>query len=176
MRIVFLVSLILLACAVGVPQSRKPRGQRSASITAAVRQSKTQLVIRTRAGKRYSLFVSRDSTVSNSVKPTAVKILGDIGEQTIVVKDVYPSIPGGMSLCQAGEESFLRVISLTERTPKETLKLKLESCRENLELDSKGIEWLPQTKTLRIHWLTGPGGDGAAEVREIRLTSKGTLL
>lgn len=174
MRIVYLASAILLACAVATPQSRKPRGSQAASITAAVRQSQTQLVIRTRAGRRYSLLVSRDSTVSTAVKPKEVRIIGDIDEQTIIVKDVYPSIPKGMSFCQAGEESFLRVISLTAKPPRETLKLKLESCRESLELDSEGIEWKPETRTLRIHWLTGPGGNGAPEVREINLNSKGS--
>ena len=175
MRIVYLASAILLACAVAAPQSRKPRGSQAASITAAAKQSQTQLLIRTRIGKHYSLLVTRDSTIAPSVKPTTVKIVGDIDGQTIIVTDVYPSIPGGMSYCQAGEESFLRVISLTAKPPRETLKLKLESCRGNLELDSGGIEWLPQTRTLRIHWLTGPGGNGAPEVREINLTSKGTL-
>jgi hypothetical protein len=79
-----------------------------------------------------------------------------------------------MSYCQAGEESFLRVISVAAKTPKETLKLKLESCRENLELESEGVEWLPQTGTLRIHWLTGPAGNGTPEVREINLSNNGT--
>jgi hypothetical protein len=139
-----------------------------------VQDSKTRFVIRTRAGKRYSLLVDRDSTVSVRARPRKIKIVGDINKTTIIVSDTYPSISGGMSYCQAGEESFLRVISLAPRTPKETLKLKLESCRENLELESEGVEWLPQTGTLRIRWLTGPAGNGTPEVREINLTNKGT--
>jgi hypothetical protein len=170
MRIAFLASVIILVGVTAVPQSRQPR----VSITAAVKHSKTQLIIRTGPGKQYSLLVSRDSTISGTGRPTEVKIVGDINKKIIIIKDVYPSIPGGMSFCQAGEESFLRVISLAAKPPKETLKLKLESCREGLELDSQGIEWLPQTGTLRIHWLTGSAGNGAPEVREINLTNEGT--
>lgn len=176
MRTIFFASALLLACAAAAaPQVGKPRNSPAPiSITSTVQHSKTRFVIRTRAGKHYSLLVDRDSTISVRARPRKVKIVGNINKTTIIVTDTYPSLSGGMSYCQAGEESFLRVISVAAKTPKETLKLKLESCRENLELESEGVEWLPQTGTLRIHWLTGPAGNGTPEVREINLSNNGT--
>ncbi|HXD33134.1 MAG TPA: hypothetical protein VN643_18575 [Pyrinomonadaceae bacterium] len=175
MRTTFFASALILGCiAAAAPQARKPRVSRAPiSITSTVQHSKTRLVIRTRVGKRYSLLVSRDSNVSANAQPNKVKVIGVINKTAIILADVYPSIPGSLSYCGAGEESFLRVISVATKPPKETLKLKLESCRENLELDSEGVEWLPQTGTLRIHWLTGPAGNGTPEVREISLTNEG---
>jgi hypothetical protein len=176
MRTVFLASALILVCvAAAAPQARTAvASRRRASITATAKHGKTQLAVRTRSGKHYSLLVSRDSTVSASATPGKVKLVGEINQSTIIITDSYPSIPGAMSFCQAGEETFLRVISLAARTPKETFKLKLESCRDSLELESNGLEWLPQTATLRVHWLTGPGGNGTPEVREINLTREGT--
>jgi hypothetical protein len=73
---------------------------------------------------------------------TGVKVLAK-REGTLLMVDTYNSLPGGMSYRQAGEESFLRVVSTTSGTPEETTRVKLSSCRQNIELGASGLEWRP---------------------------------
>jgi hypothetical protein len=177
MRTTFFAStlLTLLACiAPAALQAQEtvvsPAGT---SIRYSARNSKTRFVIRNRARKYYSLLVSRDSTVARGAAPSSVEVLGEIPGSLMIITDTYPSIPGGMSYCQAGEERFLRVISFATKHPIETVKLKIESCRDSLELASEGIEWQPQFLSLRVNWLTGPAASGAPESRTINLTRQG---
>jgi hypothetical protein len=89
----------------------------------------------------------------------------------IVLVDRYASIPGGLSLCQAGVEEFLRVVSVAGGRPTETFVVKVASCRDNIELAEPGLVWDGPASTLRIDWLTGP--TGKPEVRAIRVGSDG---
>jgi hypothetical protein len=175
MRITSFVSTLLVVFA-GITLAQAQHSVVSSdgtSIRSSASHSRTRLDIRTRVGKRYALFLSRDSTISAGAQPTAVNVVGEIKGTAIIITDSYPSIPGGMSYCQAGEERFLRVISTSKKRPTETLRMKIESCRENLELDSTGIEWSPESSTLRIRWLAGPAIKGAPEVRTIRIGPEG---
>ncbi len=67
---------------------------------------------------RYALSVARDSTVSPKAKPTGIKVVGEIKGSVIILIDTYPSLPGGMSYCQAGEERFLRIFQYRESRPR----------------------------------------------------------
>src|SRR3954453_16324157 len=40
------------------------------------------------------------------------------------------------------------------KPPIESLRVKLKSCREEIELESPGIEWQAQTSALRVRWLS----------------------
>lgn len=177
MRTTFFASTLLLALAcvaAAAPQAQQTVvSPARTSIRYSARNSRTRFVIRTRAGESYSLLVKRDATISPAAAPSSVQVIGEINGSLIIIADTYPSISGGLSYCQAGEERFLRVISLTAKRPVERVKLKLESCREGLELDATGIEWLSQSLTLRVHWLSGPTTSGAPEVRTISLTRPG---
>lgn len=177
MRTTFFVSTLLTVFACIAPAALQAQetvvSPAGTSIRYSARNSRTRFVIRTRAGKSYSLFVNRDATVSPTAALSSVQVIGEIHGSMIIIADTYPSIAGGMSYCQAGEERFLRVISLAAKLPRETLKLKVESCRDSLELDSEGIEWLSESLTLRVHWLARPATSGAPEVRTIKLTRQG---
>ena len=74
-----------------------------------------------------------------------------------------------MSYCQAGEEQFLRVVALSALQPGEKSKTKIASCRDNIELAQKGVEWRADSSLVRIHWLTGPTRGVANETRSIRI-------
>ena len=115
------------------------------------------LSVRLSSGQEIRVVAERDSTVLADAKPQSIEKVAEVKDIAVVVVDTYPSIPLGLSYCQAGQERFLRVISLREKRPRETSRLKLESCRENIELASPGLEWAPNTSTLTIHWLQGPG-------------------
>jgi hypothetical protein len=56
-----------------------------------------------------------------------------------------------MSFCQAGEERFLRVVSLVGERAEVALSTKLESCHQSLEL-AKPISWNAK-HTLDVAWL-----------------------
>ena len=172
MRTTFFVSTLLVVFAgvvrVGAHPQQSVVSLAGTSINYSARKSNTRFEIQTR-GKRYRLALSRDPTVAPAAKPSRVQFVGEIEGAAIIVTDTYPSRAGGMSYCQAGEETFLRVISLSPRRPRETLRVKLESCRQNLELDAEGVEWLGASSLLRIHWLAGPGTKGTPEVRTIRI-------
>jgi hypothetical protein len=77
-------------------------------------------------------------------------------EASLIVIDTYPSRPGGGSYCQAGQERFLNVLRLDDDPARATLRLKLASCRQNIELADDGLEWSPADSTLRVRWLLGP--------------------
>ena len=134
---------------------------------------KTRLELSTASGARHVVSLTRDATVSPNSPLTSLKIVGEMKGPKYILIDTYASIPGGMSYCQAGEERFLRVLAVSGKQLQETLRMKLESCRDNLELGSPGIEWQPGTSTLRIDWLQGPSMKGKAEARTIRIGENG---
>lgn len=123
--------------------------------------------------QHYSVAIERDATVPESATPKKIKIVGVIKGIAIVLIDTYRSIPGGMSYCQAGSESFLRIVSIASKKPVETFHVKLESCRDNIELASPGIEWMPTSSEVVIHWLLGPGTSGKAETRTLKIDQQG---
>jgi hypothetical protein len=142
---------------------------------AAAAGDSTRLRIRTGAGATYELTVARDSMVAPGAPPTQAEVVGELPD-AIVVVDTYPSAPLGMSFCQAGEERFLRVVATRGGRAAETLRLKVASCRENLELATPGLEWVPDSSAVRVHWLLGPGGTGAPSSRTIRIGADGRPL
>ena len=87
--------------------------------------------------------------------PVSLKLIARTYRVLIFV-DSHPSKPGGLQLCQAGRESFLRVISTDLPGPSETFHIKLESCRHNYELALEGISWDASSRSLRLHWLQSP--------------------
>ena len=135
--------------------------------------SQTRLEIRAKGGRKYEVRVERDATVAPDTSPDQVQVVAEIAGKTLILTDGYPSIPLGMQYCQAGEEQFLRVITLAGGRASETLHLKLASCRDNLELADPGFEWNREADSLRIHWLAGPEKKGASEERTIHIGSSG---
>ena len=125
------------------------------------------------SGDRYVVPAKLDATVLKNSKPGEIRIVGEVKHVAVVLIDTYPSIPRGMSNCQAGEESFLRVVSLVKKTPVETFYTKLESCRDNIELASPGLAWSAESTTLVIHWLQGPTSPGQAEMRTLVIDAQG---
>jgi hypothetical protein len=119
------------------------------------------------------LTLERDDTVAAGAAPDNLRVVGEVRKSAVVLVDTYPSKPGGLSYCQAGEERFLRVISL-EGKLRETLRVKLASCRQNIELASPGIEWNAETSTLSIHWLLGPSGNEKSETRVYKIAGSGS--
>jgi hypothetical protein len=93
----------------------------------------------------------------------------------LVVVDTYASKAGGMHLCQAGEESFLRVIRTAQSSATETFHEKLESCRDNIELASPGLQFAPETRTLEVNWLSAPGRSGQAGKQILKLRKDATV-
>ncbi len=53
----------------------------------------------------------------------------------------------------------MRVLAVVEQRLQETLRSKLASCRENVELASDAPRWTPVGATVSIRWLSAPGGD-----------------
>lgn len=169
MQIKFLISGVLLASifACGATTANDASTKKDQDQTSS-------LGFKLSTGEQYNIAVERDDTVAQDTRPRKVKIIGEIPKVAVILIDTYPSIPGGMSYCQAGEERFLRVVSLTKSAPEETFHVKLESCRNNIELASPGIDWLPESSKLVIHWLQGPIG-GKAETRILTIDKAGNV-
>lgn len=144
-------------------------GYAGGSIAYSARGENTILSITTTTGQHYQLKVKRDSTVASAVPPRDLAVLGQLTNKIIILTDAYPSISGGMSYCRAGEEKFLRVIRLSATSAVEKYRTKLESCRQNLELATPGVEWQSSAGTLTIHWLSGPGGVGRAQTLTVNI-------
>lgn len=129
----------------------------------ATKPTRSHLEIKTGDGGRYLLHIERDTTVSPKSAPTDVKVLGEVKGSAIIVIDSYQSFPGGMSYCQAGRERFLRVVAISKVPPREMWRVKLESCHDNIELATDGVEWIPESFMLKVHWLLGPTVAGKSE-------------
>ena len=134
----------------------------------AVQVDSRKIEIRTKSGATYSASLDVDGTVAAGAAPTDVKVIAELVD-TLLIVDTYNSLPGGMSYCQAGEESFLRVVSTASGVPEETTRVKLNSCRQNIELGSPGLEWQPDSSTLQLRWLSGPGTRGVPAELTLRI-------
>jgi hypothetical protein len=120
-------------------------------------------------GARQSIRVVRDGRVAPAASPIRVKLVAEIASSAAIVVDTYPSVGAGMARCRAGEESFLRVISFARAPALDTLRIKLESCRDDIELASPGLAWDPATATLSVRWLSGPTSLGKEEELTLRI-------
>ena len=173
MRIACCLSgLVALSIACTPPAATDDAAARM-TVTGRTADGATNLRIQTGAGRAFDLAVRRDDTVAATGEPTSIDVVAEVPGVAVVVADRYPSLPGGLSYCQAGEERFLRVIAIAADSVRETLVTKIASCRQNIELAERGVEWDAPTTTLRIHWLSGP--DGTSEVRTIRIDGRGAV-
>lgn len=166
----FLFAIFVASASDGGDSVNLPSG---GTISYSAMGGKTRLEIRTVKGARYVLSVKRDPTVSSEIAPSKLEVVGEIKGAVIIFIDTYPSIPHGMSYCQAGEERFLRVISITGKQAVETFRVKLESCLGNKELASHGIDWHPESSMLSIHWLQGPDKMQKPDELAIRIGADG---
>jgi len=142
-------------------------------LTFSASGNRTVFSIQRATGEARRLLVERDATVAENVNPASVKLVAEIPGSALILVDTYPSLPAGMAYCQAGQESFLRVIAVSRRRPVETYRTKMESCRDNIELASPGLKWTPETRTLNIHWLSAPGSAGKLEDRTLKIRRDG---
>jgi hypothetical protein len=168
-----LVLLVIVSCAAAQgPAAVSGRN----SISYSAEGSKSRIEIRTPDGARYIVRVERDSTVYPNVEPSNVTEVGEVTGSAVILIDTYPSIPGGLSYCQAGEGRFLRIISISKKGARETMRVKLGSCRDNIELGSRGIEWLPKSSTLHIDWRSGPTTKRKPEELTVRIEPGGNAV
>ena|ERR1700682_2830670 len=165
----FLTALLILAASPAQSQSVSlPLG---GNLVYSNVSASTQISIRGREGQGHSLRLQRDANVPASAAPTTLTIIGEIPNSAIVLVDKYRSVPGGLGMCKSGEESFLRVIATNKDPPIESLRIKLGSCIDNIELASPGIEWESASSTLHVRWLSGPSLAQRAEELIFRIGS-----
>lgn len=172
MRMPCWISLLLLAPVIGAAQGQVPLPS-GGSVRYSGKASQTRLTIIAPGKKPQRVSLARDSTVAARSLPSDIRIVGEIPGEVLILVNTYPSIPGGMSYCQAGEEKFLRAVSIARTPPRETLRIKLGSCLQGIELTGPGLEWDRPSATLRIHWLLGPSRKGEPEERTIRIGPDG---
>ncbi len=173
MRIKFSASALLLAAGLSVWAQEPVQLASGKALTFSTAGARTVFSIPKATGRTGRLYVERDATVAEGANPTSVKLVAEIPGAALILVDTYPSILGAMSYCQAGQEAFLRVVAISSKRPVETYHIKLESCRDNIELASPGLNWTPETKTLDIHWLSAPGGAGKPENRTLKIRPDG---
>lgn len=156
----FLVSLFAAASSGAADSVNLPSG---GTLHYSASGGKTRLEIRSANKLRHVLNVGRDETVPKASAPGNVTVVAEMKGRAIIIIDSYASLPGGMSYCQSGQERFLRVISICRKSAVETFMVKLESCRENIELESGGVNWQQGAGRLYIRWLQGPNSKQSPE-------------
>lgn len=172
MRIAFLLSgLLWTAACAGPPQQQAATPPPPSSVRGHTENGSTRLEIQKGSGDRVTVDLTRDQTIAPQAEPARIDVVGELPGIALVLVDRYPSLPGGLSFCQAGEENFLRVVSLAKGRERVTLQIKVASCRDNLELADAGIEWLADSRSVRINWLAGPRGE--PETRRIEIGADG---
>lgn len=173
MRIVFWASFILSVAGLAHGADGKldlPSGK-TLTYSASAECTRFTVPLRTHTS---AVCLQRDDTIARNATPRSVKLIAEIPNTALILTDTYPSIPGGMSFCQAGEEIFLRVISLKGKRAKETYHQKLGSCRQNIELADPGITWSAESGTLTVQWLSGHE-QGKPETKALVVQSDGQV-
>lgn len=135
--------------------------------------AQARLLIPSPATGSHAVTVGVDATVVSSTRPVTARVVGEVPGTALVITDAHASRPGGMGLCQSGTERFLRVLQTGQGPVRETYRVKLESCREDIELASPGLDWQAATGTLRIDWLQGPSVKAGAETRVLHIGANG---
>ena len=143
---------------------------RSVGASQSPAPAKERAEVRSASGVSHLVTLEVDGTVAPGSEPLEVEVVGEV-EGTLLLVDTYSSMPGGMSYCQAGEERFLRIVSLASSQPTETARFKLSSCRQNIELGSPGLEWHPESSTLHVQWLAGPATPSTPAELTLRIGS-----
>jgi hypothetical protein len=181
MRIACCTSALILAVLVAACGSPPPREPPPATGSAPTRATTTPAVVGPTsrielptARGAIAFDVETDDTVAAGTAPNHVDVIGELSERAIIIADRYPSIPGGLSMCQAGEESFVRVVSVASTPPRVTFTAKIGSCLQNIELAEPGLEWRAETATLRIEWLANAAG--TPETQELVISPDGRVL
>lgn len=103
------------------------------SISLATKSGTTVIDVRGPHGKSRSLALRRDAASDPQSPILGARILGEVGESVIVLIDTVQSRPGGLSYCQAGEESTIRVFAIKPKAIAETARFKLDSCIDGIE-------------------------------------------
>ena len=167
----FLLTLVLGAAALArAPVTTLALGG-GGSLEVHAARGLTSFELHAADGTKKTVSVDRDATVAPGSAPSEVKLVGTIEAGAgILVIDAYPSVPRGMHYCQAGVERFLRLLATSPG--RETLRIKLDSCLDNIELATDGIHFDPATGLLRVSWLQGPSGRSKPETLEISLQPK----
>lgn len=133
---------------------------------------KAALEIRFPSAKAQVLPLETDANVNPESGLATAELVAFAWSKTLLVKDTYASRPGPLSMCQAGQESFLRVIGLAPL--EEILSFKLASCRDDIELASPGMEWHADTATLTIRWLSDV--DHITQEKTLRIGRDGAIV
>jgi hypothetical protein len=128
-----------------------------ASLQYSSKYGSTRLVLGGRGASRGTLELRRDATVLDRATPNGIEAIAEVPGAVLILVDSYESRPAGLSMCQAGTERFLRVISLDREPAAETFRTKLESCLQGIELGADGLKWEAASRTLHVRWLFGPG-------------------
>ncbi len=138
----------------------------------------TTLTLSQAQGAPVSVELDRDQDVAPSAPLLDLAAIAEVEGRAFIITDGYPSVPGGLSYCRAGEEQFLRVLVVSGQLLRQMLRLKLASCRDNVELASDGLRWAPDSMTLSVHWLFAPGTDQQPATQEYNIDPSGipTLL
>ena len=133
---------------------------------------KAALEIRFPGAKAQILPLETDANVDPSSGNAKVELVASAWSKTLLVQDTYASKPGPLSMCQAGQESFLRVIQLAPL--REILSVKLTSCRDDIELASPGLEWQADTGSLKIRWLSD--ANHFAQEKTLQIARDGSIV
>lgn len=164
MRLLSLLALLLLTAssALAAPGAGKvpyPGGV----LSWQVRSGHTVLTVTRPHEPPAKLRLRRDDTVPAGGTPIGMEVIGTMGDSLIIVADQYASKPAGLSRCRAGTERFLRVLVLAGKSGIERFRSKLDSCLDNIELATPGLEWNVDDHSLQVHWLSSPGQAGVAK-------------
>jgi hypothetical protein len=144
----------------------------SPALSLTHKAGKAALEIRFPHSKVQILPLKTDASVNPQTANATVELVASVSNKTLIIQDTHASRPGPLSMCQAGQESFLRVIRLAPLG--EILSLKLASCRDDIELASPGLEWHADTATLKIRWLSVV--NRTAQEKTLHIGSDGTII
>lgn len=145
----------------------------TASVASHSRETaKIRFEVKTQPTSSYVISVRRDENVSFGTTPDKVGLIGDFSGASAVLVDAYPSSTSDASNCHAGQERYLRVLSISKKPSEEVFSMKIASCDDTVELAAPGVGWIPESRTVHIRWYLDAVWKVGPEAKVIQLGDK----
>lgn len=118
-----------------------------------------------------TIKLEKDFNLSSDPKNMDVKKIAYVKGKFVVIVDAYWHNIEATGPCAGGEESYLRVISLSNKNLKETYKTYLTSCYNSIELpngdeakdSNNDVIWDEKNNSIIIKWGYNPKKEDIAE-------------
>ena len=123
----------------------------------SLKNSKTNIIIKKKGDIPKRVKVTEDFGTESSALPDKIKLIALVKETAIIIMYTYEAHGKEIESNESENETFLRIISIANKQPKEVYKVRTQSKFDKIELQEvNGILWNKKNSTLQINWHYAP--------------------